>query len=174
VPEHDHRTGVRVGLQQSRHELHLIGADQLCRLFQVQVVLEPGGQHVAVRLPPARRAGLPGEREQPVVLGGVLDAVQLEQIGDIALLDRDPAELHPADLRLGAPDRPAGLIAGDAFGLAQAPEPGAQLHAPDRRTTVLLHQGRYSGLAGGDVVPAAEQVLPDSHVLPAVGHVGIL
>ena len=60
-------------------------------------------------VPPAGRVGLAGQGEQPLVLARVLDAVQLEQVGDVAFLEADPAELHPADLGLGGADRVAGL-----------------------------------------------------------------
>ena len=64
VAEPDHRPGVRLGLQQPGDELDLVGADQFGGLFQVEIVVEPGVQHVAVGVPPARGVGLPGEREQ--------------------------------------------------------------------------------------------------------------
>jgi hypothetical protein len=99
--------------------LHLVGADKFGGLFQVQIVLEPSVEHVAIGVPPARRVRLPGERQESLPLNRVVDAVQREQIGDVAFLKADPAQLHPADLGLGRPDRPAGLVAGHARGQPQ-------------------------------------------------------
>jgi hypothetical protein len=53
----------------------------------------------------------------PLVVVG--DAVEGEEIGDVAFLEPDPPELHPADLGVGTPDQVAGVVAGDALGLAE-------------------------------------------------------
>src|SRR5207237_5090621 len=58
----------------------------------------------------------------------VRDAVEGKEIDDVALLEADPAQLHPADLRFRTADRVARLLPGDATGLPQAPQLGAEEH----------------------------------------------
>ena len=78
VPEQDDRAGVVRGLQQARHELHLVGADQRGGGLQAEVGLEPAGQHVAVPVPPAGGVRLAGQRaagaRAPVVVGDAVEA----------------------------------------------------------------------------------------------------
>jgi hypothetical protein len=139
--ERDDRTGVFLGLQQARDELGLVGADQRRRRLQAQVAREPVRQHVAVRPPPARRVGLPHPGQQRVAFLHVVLAVQREQVDDVAFLEADPAQLHPADLRLRGADRITGLGPGQAPFLAQSPQVRAD-QDPDGRgcvaRTVLL------------------------------------
>jgi hypothetical protein len=52
-------------------------------------------------------------------IGRVRDAVETEQVGDVALLETDPAQFHPADLGLGRADRIAGVLAAQPLGLTQ-------------------------------------------------------
>ena len=89
-------------------------------------------------MPPARRVRLAGQPEQRLPLVVVGDAVQGEQVGHVAFLETDPSQLHPADLGVGAPDQVAGVVAGDALGLAKA----AQL-----RTQQDAQHGRAAGRA---------------------------
>src|SRR5215469_17173079 len=46
VLKHDDRAGIILGLQQSGHELSLIGADLDSGLLKAEVLLEPARQHV--------------------------------------------------------------------------------------------------------------------------------
>ncbi|GAB3938085.1 hypothetical protein GCM10027614_17480 [Micromonospora vulcania] len=63
VAQQDDCPGVLPGLQEAGDELHLVAADQRGGRLQAQVRLEPGGQHVAVTVPPAGAVGVPGELE---------------------------------------------------------------------------------------------------------------
>jgi hypothetical protein len=119
VAEHDDRPGVVAGLQQAGHELHLVRADQRRGRLEPEVGGEPGRRHVAVPVPPAGVVGLPGQREQGGALAVLPDAVEGEQVGDVALLEADAAQLHPADLRLRGADLPAGGLAGDPLALSE-------------------------------------------------------
>jgi hypothetical protein len=78
-------------------------------------------------MPPARRVRLAGHRQQTRVLGLVVDAVEREQVGDVAFLEADAAEFHPADFGLRRANGPAGLVTGDALRLPQAAQAGAKL-----------------------------------------------
>jgi hypothetical protein len=69
-------------------------------------------------MPPAGGVGLPRQRQQRLPLDLVADAVQREEVDDIAFLESNPAQLEPAHLRLGGTDRVAGRAARDAGGLA--------------------------------------------------------
>src|SRR6202008_3046113 len=91
----------------------------------------------------------------------VLYAVHREQVDDVSLLEADPAELHPADLRVRAADRVAGVGAGDLRGLTQAAELGAE-HDPSgrRRTADVVRSGR------GDFLRATARVVRDHRCLP--------
>src|SRR5690606_16875540 len=137
------RAGVLLGLQQSRHQMHLVGADEFRGALQADEGLEPGGKLVPVEVPPAGRVGLPGQLEQSLPLGFVGDAVEREQVCDVALLEPDLAQLHPADLGLGRPDLPAGGLPGDALRLAQPAELCAQQDTAHGRTAVLELDARH-------------------------------
>lgn len=129
--EADDRSRVVLRLQQPGDELQLVGAQQGGGLFQAEVHLEPAGQDVAVPVPPAGGVGLLRELQQRGPLVRVGDAVQGQQVGDVALLEADAAELHAADLRMGAADLVARLLGGDAAGLAQPPQLCAEENAQD-------------------------------------------
>ena len=147
VAEQHHRPRVVRRLQQPRHELHLVRADQRGGGLQPEIGLEPVGQHVAVAVPPSGRVGLPGQGEQPLPLVGVDLAVEREQILDVALLEAHPPELHPADLGLGRPDLPAGVLPADPLRLAEPAQVRAEQHAQDRRATPgsgCLASGRHA------------------------------
>ncbi|MGC0411125.1 hypothetical protein RKD31_004368 [Streptomyces sp. SAI-163] len=118
----DDRAGVLLGLQQAVHELHLVGPDQRGGALQPHVGREPAGQHVGVTVPPARDVGLLGQGEQGGALLLVRDAVQRQQVLDVPRLEAHPAQLHPADLRLGGADRVARRLARDPPRLTQSPE----------------------------------------------------
>src|SRR5690606_26238283 len=85
-------------------------------------------------MPPAGLIRLAGGGEQRLVLLAV-HSIQLEQVRDVAFLEADPPQLHPADLRLGGPDRPARRLAGDSAGFSKLTQPGTQLHTADSRPT---------------------------------------
>src|SRR5262249_8977213 len=130
--QEDDGAGVVLGLHQAGDELHLIGADDGGGLVQPDIELEPSGQDVAVRPPPARYVGLAGQYEQLFAFGLVNDPVQGEQIGYIALPDTAAATLQAAELGLARPDRLGRLPGGKVTGF---PEP-TQLRAerdPRRR-----------------------------------------
>ena len=71
-------TRILLGLQQTGNELHFIGADQTSGFFQADMGLEPGRQDVAVLVPPAGRARLPGQGELILPLLVVRYAVESE------------------------------------------------------------------------------------------------
>ena len=92
VAEQDDGPRVVGGLQQTGDELHLVAADDRRRRLQPEVGLQPGRQHVAVAVPPVRaRWPARASRMQDLALVLVDDAVQGEQVGDVALLEADPA-----------------------------------------------------------------------------------
>ena len=75
----------------------------------------------------------PRRRALHGVGGRVADELGVrEQVGDVALLEADPAELHPADLRFGGADRIARRLARDPPRLTQSPELRAEQHPPRR------------------------------------------
>ena len=76
-------------------------------------------------MPPPGGVGLDGEVHQRRRLV-LVHAVQLEQVGDVTLLEADPAQFHPADLGTGRADGVSGLFAGDPSHLAQHAQLGAQ------------------------------------------------
>jgi hypothetical protein len=76
-------------------------------------------------LPPARRVRLPSELEEPGDLLWVGDAIQAQQVDDVAVFEADLAVLQPVDLPFRGPDRLGGFLAGEAH---VGPEP-AQLGA---------------------------------------------
>ena len=104
VAEQRDRARVVLGLQQPGNELDLVGPDAGRGLLQADVGLEPGGQHVGVVVPPAVRAGAAGQLAQRLALLLVGHLVEGEQVGDVAVLEADPAGLQPADLGAGRPD----------------------------------------------------------------------
>ena len=86
------------GLQQSRDELHLVGADHRGGVLHGHVRLEPRRQQILVALPPPWHIGLPGQIEKLLAIGFV-GAVEDEKIDQVALLEAVSTQLHPADLR---------------------------------------------------------------------------
>jgi hypothetical protein len=102
-------------------------------------------------VPPAGVVGLAGQRQQPRALLLVVQPVQAEQVLDVALLETDPAEFHPADLRFGGADLPAGVLPADPLRLAQAAQMSTQQHAQRGGTAagsvrLLLHLGHSPDL----------------------------
>ncbi len=142
VTQHGDAAGVVLGLEQARHELQLEGPDQRRGLLQAHVGLEPVRHDVVVLGPPALVIGLAGQRQHALPLLGVGDAVQAEQVRDVALLEADPAVLHPADLGPGGPDLVAGLVGRQPGGLAQAPKLDSQEHPQDGRAAAGLARSR--------------------------------
>ena len=82
--------GVAGGLEQAVDELELEGADDRGGGFQAEVGLEPAGRDVAVAGPPAGGVGLPDQGQDLVAGGGVGDAVEGEQVGDVAFFEPGP------------------------------------------------------------------------------------
>src|SRR4029453_4517830 len=107
-----HRTGIVPGLQQTRNEVDLVGADERRRLLQAEIRQEPRRYDVRELLPPFRRIRLPGQRHH----GGPLlvpDAVQGEQIADITFLSYtctciEPC-IHTGERERSQRLRPAGV-----------------------------------------------------------------
>ena len=132
VAERDHRGRVVLRLQQPGDELRLVHPDRPRRLLHPDVGLEPVGQDVVVAVPPAGPVRLLGQREELLALAGV-DPVQREQVEHVDLADRVPAELDPADLGLRRADLAGRLTRGDASGLAEPPQVGAEQDAQHGR-----------------------------------------
>ena len=107
---HDDGPRVLLRLQQAGHELDLVDPDELRGLLEADEDVEPVGHDVLELLVPRGRVGFLGQLEQLLPLGGVVHAVELEQVGDVAFLEGNAAELHPADLRAGGPDVVAGVV----------------------------------------------------------------
>src|SRR5580700_7512555 len=91
-------------------------------------------------MPPPCRVGLAREQHQCLALGVVVDPVQGEQIDDVALLEPDPPQLHPADLGLRGPDAVARVLAGDALGLTQPAQLGAEQYSAYGRAAARLNR----------------------------------
>jgi hypothetical protein len=84
-------------------------------------------------MPPSRGVGILDQREEPVAFRVVgRDTVESQQVGDVTLLEGDPPEFQPADLRLRGPDDVARLLSGKPLGLPKAPKLCADQHANDR------------------------------------------
>src|SRR5690606_42011162 len=79
-------------------------------------------EQVGGAVPPAGRVGRPRQLEELLPLGGGADAVAGEQVGHVAFLEDDAAELQPADLRGRRADRLARALTADARRLALAPQ----------------------------------------------------
>ena len=135
VPETDHFTGVGPRLQQARHELYFVVADDGGGGFQADVRLEPVRQEVAEIVPPSGVAGLPGQRQQARPLVGIGDAVQREQVADVPVLEADPAVLHPADLGMRAANSLSGMLGRDLPGLTESAQLSTQHDPLNGRTT---------------------------------------
>ena len=133
VAQLDDLAGVRRRLEQPGHELHLVVTDDRRGLLEADVRLEPVRQQVTEVVPPARVAGLAGQVEQALPVGGIGHAVQGEQVLDVPVLEADPAVLHPADLRMRATDGLRGLLGSDLPGLTESAELGSQDDPLDRR-----------------------------------------
>src|SRR6266511_202192 len=88
-----------------------------------------------------------GHLDQALVL--MDDAVQGEQVGDVAFLEADSPQFHPADLGFGSPDQVPGVLAADALGLAKSAQLGAEHDAQDSRPA-----GRADGWAAPSLIGA--------------------
>ena len=62
--EGEQAAGVVLGLQQAGDAVRVEAADEFGGFFQADRDAEPGWQHVAVGVPPARLAGLAGQGEE--------------------------------------------------------------------------------------------------------------
>jgi hypothetical protein len=133
VAQYGHRARVVFGLEQARHELQLISPDQGRRLLQPDIGLEPVRQHVVIPGPPARAVGALGQPQQVPALADIGHAVEGEQVGDVPLLEADPAMLESADLGTGSPDLVTGIFRRDAGRLTQLTELATKQHAEHRR-----------------------------------------
>jgi hypothetical protein len=136
------RPRVRLDLQQARHVDRLPDLDARRGLFKADEVGEPVRHGVAEAPPPAWFVRLLDHVEERLALRRVLDAVHRQQVGDVAFLEPDPAQLEPADLGLRPADVVAGLLAGDARLLTEPAQLRAQDHPPRRRADVLFATGR--------------------------------
>src|SRR6185437_13559244 len=83
----------------------------------------------------------------------VRDAIQRQQIRDVALLEADATALHPAELRFRAADAVRRLRTGDLSPLAQP----AQLRAQDEPA-----DGRAGRRLGPSIVERAHQNPPSN------------
>ena len=129
VAQPDDRASVVRGLQQAGDELELVLPDDRGRGLEAEVRLDPVRQDVRVPLPPARRARLAGQPHQRLALLARADLVQGQQVRDVALLERDPAVLHAADLGMRAADHDRGALGRDARFLPQPAEVTAEHEA---------------------------------------------
>src|SRR5690625_3347993 len=134
----DDRAGVLLGLKHAGHELRLVDADAGGGLLKADIDLEPVGQRIAVVLPPAGLLGFARQLDHGLDLDLVGDAVQLQQVLDIADLEADPSQFHPADLRFRTPDVVARLAAGHPARLTRLAEFGSEQHTPDCGTAPPL------------------------------------
>src|SRR5271166_121324 len=80
-------------------------------------------------MPPALRVGPAGERPERVALLLVGDAIEGEQVGDVAVLEAHPSGLETAYLRVRRADDLSGLLERDPLRLAQPPELGPEQDA---------------------------------------------
>src|SRR6185295_17174911 len=87
------------------------------------------------------------EPEERRALGAVLDSVEVEQVGDVAFLEADAAQLEAADLGVRRPDRVAGGFAADPVRLAEATQLGADDDAQDRRAVAAARIQRLRFVA---------------------------
>ncbi len=117
--------------------MRVVALDGLGRLLDPEVGLEPGRQDVRLPVPPGLGERLASQEQQRLARGGVGDAVEGQQVGNVNLPGRMAAKLDPADLGIRAPDGLGGLLRGDPARLAQTAECGAepdpQDHWPCRR-----------------------------------------
>src|SRR6266516_4396609 len=157
----DHRAHVVLGLQQAGHELALVGTDQGGRALQVDVGAEPGGQDVAVVLPPAGLVGLASKSDQARDLDGVAHAVEVEQVHQIALLEADLPVLQPMDLPLRRADRLPGLLPREAPLRAQPSELRTDQYAADGWSASRLSLGHVPASGGRWIRPARERPRPE-------------
>ena len=131
-----------VGLQQARHELDLIGSDQLGGLLQVEVGLEPGVEHVTARLPPAGVFSSRVSASSRSRSTGSSMPVDDRQVGDVTPPEADPARLHSADLGLGRADRLAVLLPAQPLARAQGTQACPGLQARDGCPSILEPRDR--------------------------------
>src|SRR3954452_15143504 len=113
--------GVVLGLEQSGDDERPEIADAGGLGFEAEVGLEPLGEYVAVAVPPALPAGVPGELDEGVRLVA-LDAVDLKDLPDVSRLGADHTGLDTADAGTGAVELLAHLIAGEAEAQAESAE----------------------------------------------------
>src|SRR3712207_369997 len=70
-------------------------------------------------MPAARVVRLPGQGQERLTLLVVVDPVEGQQVGDVTLLEADPAEFHAAGFGPRRADLPAGVVAAQALALPQ-------------------------------------------------------
>src|SRR6185312_4082894 len=110
----DAGAGVVGGLEQAGDGVRVVAADQAGGFFQADEGAEPGGQDVVVAVPPAGLAGLAGQGQERVDLGGVGDAVGGEQALDGQWFQAAFGAFHPTDGPGGGVDGFGGLFVGEA------------------------------------------------------------
>jgi len=113
-------------------------------------------------MPPAGRVGRARQLHERIALPLVVDAVHGEQVHDIAFLETDAPELHPADLGLRGADPVARLLPGDSPRFAEPAQLGSEQDATDGGTAARLnrdhagppgHQDLYSDCLYVQTVP---------------------
>src|SRR5262249_20607114 len=105
---------------------------------QADQVGHPVRHRVAEAAPPAGLVRLLDQLEEDPLVLRVVHAVHREQVGDVAFLEPDAAQLHAADLGFGTTDGVAGRLPRDAGFFTKPSQLRAQDHAAGRRAEILL------------------------------------
>ena len=84
-------------------------------------------------MPPALGVGPLGQRPQDLDLSPAVNPVQGQQVGEVPVLEADPAKLQTAHLRVRGADLPARILQRDVLGLAQLAQLRAEQQAQNRR-----------------------------------------
>ena len=87
-----------------------------------------------------------GQVEQRLALVARADPVEGQQVGDVALLEPDPAVLHPADLRVRAADARGGPLGRHACLFAEPAQVAAEHEALHCRARGTRAEQRLRGL----------------------------
>src|ERR1700761_428533 len=131
--------GVTLGLQKSRHHVHVPDGDGGRLVLKADELLVILGEAVGVLLPPAFLRGVLGEREQHLAVRAV-DAVVVEQPLDLSGAQARFSSLVPADLRRGPPKRVRYRLAAPPLRLAQLPQLCRKPTAAHRGAALFDHR----------------------------------
>ena len=164
--QHD-RPRVILRLQQAGHELNLVLTDELGGFLEPHEDLKPVGHGFLVLLPPGGLVRFARQLDQLLALLGVPHAVVLEQVGDVPLLERHPAELHPAYLGTGGTNVIARVFAGDADRLTEPPKLCTK---QDPQNCWAASRGGSPGWAKAQRDPFHAQGWAGAPPLPALSH----